>query len=149
MCLCMQILTHSCALSTWRQLLVHWGPSVFQGPQCCCFLCWRRYSLQISRWWSVRWKISLLVGKILWIAKAEYGTWTTPVSGVLWQLNQPKASVQLQGEKKNPLHFFPTHITIQSAVWLHYSNASRLLKFRVWISMPTTVFHLHPNTVSS
>lgn len=47
-------------------------------------------------------EIRLLMGNMVCMSREEYGTWTTPVSGALWQLSQPRASAQPQGKKQFP-----------------------------------------------
>lgn len=47
-------------------------------------------------------EIRLLMGNVGCMSREEYGTWTTPVSGALWQLSQPSASAQPQGKKQFP-----------------------------------------------
>lgn len=45
-------------------------------------------------------EISLLMGNMVCVSREEYSTWTTPLSGALWQLSQPRASAQPQGKKQ-------------------------------------------------
>lgn len=94
----------------------------------------------------------------IWCAsRKEYDTWTTPLSGFLWQLSQPRASAQPQGKKQFSCTSYPhTHTHTQSyRITLHNYTQSCLASFQ-WrlgvslilcgISLPTTLLFIHIQT---